>query len=185
LALGVPAYTTLTVFADKEEIGSDGNTGLSSFFLDFFIQSLAAQMGKDFKRVFENSCCLSADVNTAYDPNWADAFEKSNSTLLNHGAVVTKYTGHGGKYGTSEASAEFTHKVISILEANKIAWQSGMLCKVDLGGGGTVAKFVARSNIDVIDVGVPVLSMHSPYEVTSKLDVYMLKGAFYAFANRQ
>jgi aspartyl aminopeptidase len=184
MELKTPEYTILTVFADKEEIGSNGNTGLESFFLEFFITDLAESLGVNIRRVLEKSCCLSADVNAAFDPTWSDAYEKNNTSLLNCGAVVTKYTGSGGKVSTSDATAEFVHKVISILDANDIVWQSGMLGKVDTGGGGTVSKFIARFNIDVIDFGVPVLSMHSPYEITAKQDVYMLYRACTAFANR-
>jgi aspartyl aminopeptidase len=184
LRLDIPTYTVLTVFADKEETGSEGNTGLDSFFFGSFVEDLASKMGANCRRVLANSCCLSADVNAAFDPSWPDAFEKSNTAMLNHGAVITKYTGSRGKSGTSDAAAEFVHRVTTILDENNVGWQPGMLGKVDTGGGGTVAKYIARLNVDVIDVGVPLLSMHSPYEITSKWDVYMLNRAFEAFLKR-
>ena len=180
----MPNHTALTVFADKEETGSEGNTGLDSFFLEYFIQDLAAIQGADFRRVISNSKCFSADVNVAFDPSWASAFEKRNASLLNHGVVVTKYTGSRGKYSTSDASAEFLYEVTSLLDNNNIHWQTGLLGTVDTGGGGTVAKYIARLNIDVIDVGVAVLSMHSPYELTSKLDIFMFNLACAAFLKR-
>jgi aspartyl aminopeptidase len=185
LELKSPTYTTLTVLADKEETGSDGNTGLKSAFLLHFIRDLAEQTGYDYRRALRNSCCLSADVNAAYDPAWPDVFEKNNSSLLNHGVVVTKYTGSGGKFGTADASAEFVYRVTSLFDEKKITWQPGMLGKVDIGGGGTVAKYMANLDMDVVDIGVPVLSMHAPYEITAKLDVFMLKNALLAFASRE
>ena len=135
----------------------------------------------DLKDVLAHSACLSADVNGAYDPTFADAFEAKNSSYLNRGVVLTKYTGSGGKFGASDASAEFMAKVIDIMDANGVYWQIGELGKLDLGGGGTIAGDVARLNVDVVDLGVAVLSMHSPFEVTSKLDIYNMYLAFKAF----
>lgn len=181
LATKKPYYTTLTFLTDKEEIGSLGNTGLDSYYIYDYISYLAQNKGVDVKDVCANSCCLSADVNSAYDPTFADVFEEQNSSKLNHGVVLTKYTGARGKSGSSDASAEFMAKVIGIMDKAKVFWQIGELGKVDVGGGGTIALDVARFNIDVVDLGVPVLSMHSPFEVVSKLDVYNTYLAFKAF----
>lgn len=182
-AVSAPKNTTVTVFADKEEVGSDGNTGLNSKFLQYFIEDLAASQNANSREVFENSSCLSADVNCAFDPTWASVSEKSNNAFLNYGVVLTKYTGSGGKNSTNDCGAEFVGKVRKILDDANVIWQTGELGKVDMGGGGTVAKFIAALNIDVVDVGVPVLSMHAPFEVVSKIDVYMTYKAFEAFYN--
>ncbi len=176
-----PEHTAVAVFADKEETGSDGNTGLNSSYLQYFIADLARLEGLMGRDALSKSKCLSADVNAAYDPTFASPFEARNSAYLNKGIVVTKYTGSGGKGGTSDASAEFTAEVTRIFTAADVCWQMGELGAVDAGGGGTVAKYVANLDVDVIDVGVPVLSMHSPYEVVSKLDVYMTNKAVSAF----
>jgi len=176
-----PEYTALTVLTDKEEVGSDGNTGLNSSYMKYFIEDLARLEGFAGRDVMRNSKCLSADVNAAYDPTWASTFEKNNCSVINGGVCVTKYTGARGKSGTSDASAEYVSFVKSLLESNGVIWQSGELGKVDAGGGGTVAMYVANLDIDTIDVGVPVLSMHAPYEVVSKLDVYMAYKAFKVF----
>jgi M18 family aminopeptidase len=181
LATKNPEYTTVTILTDKEEIGSNGNTGSESNFLYDYIGYLAQAEGVDLKDVLAHSACLSADVNGAYDPTFADAFEAKNSSYLNRGVVLTKYTGSGGKFGASDASAEFMAKVIDIMDANGVYWQIGELGKLDLGGGGTIAGDVARLNVDVVDLGVAVLSMHSPFEVTSKLDIYNMYLAFKAF----
>ena len=177
-----PAFTTVCVLTDKEETGSDGNTGLAGDFLFHFLEMLAESQKADYRLMYANSKCLSADVNAAYDPTFPGPFEKQNSSFVNHGVVVTKYTGARGKSGTSDASAEFMGEVTLMLDKAGVAWQTGELGKVDSGGGGTIAKFVANRNIDVVDVGVPVLSMHSPFEVTGKLDVYHTYLAFKAFA---
>ncbi len=176
-----PEFTCLTVLTDKEETGSDGNTGLKSFYLPYFIADLARQAGVEAHDVMSKSECLSADVNAAFDPTFAGPFEKMNTSFVNRGIVVTKYTGSGGKGGTSDASAEFVGKVRKTFDDANVIWQMGELGKVDAGGGGTVAKYVANLDIDVIDVGVPVLSMHAPFEVISKVDVYMAYKAFSAF----
>lgn len=181
IATKKPYYTTVTILTDKEEIGSLGNTGLDSYYVYDYISFLAQNKGVDVKEVCANSCCLSADVNSAYDPTFADVFEEQNSSWLNHGVVLTKYTGARGKSGSSDASAEYMAKVIEIMDKAKVFWQIGELGKVDVGGGGTIALDVARFNIDVVDLGVPVLSMHSPFEVVSKLDVYNTYLAFKAF----
>ncbi|MBR5923412.1 MAG: aminopeptidase [Clostridia bacterium] len=176
-----PEKTAVAILADKEEIGSEGNTGLNSAFLAHVIHDISLNDGSDETVAFRHSSCLSADVNAAIDPTFADAQEKRNASFLNHGAVITKYTGHGGKYDTSDACAEFVAKIRALLDKAGIVWQIGELGKVDGGGGGTVAKYIADLGADVIDVGVPVLSMHAPFEVTAKLDVYMCNRAMYEF----
>ena len=181
LDVETPEQTCITYLTDKEEIGSDGNTGMQSDFLRYFIYDLAKQDGVEGYRAISQSTCLSADVNAAFDPTYASAFEAKNSCYINNGVVISKYTGHGGKYDTSDASAEFMGKVRSLLERNNILWQIGELGRVDLGGGGTIAKYVANMNVDVIDLGVPVLSMHAPFEIVSKTDVYMAYRAFLEF----
>lgn len=176
-----PEYTAVTVLTDKEETGSDGNTGLNSSYLKYFIEDLARLEGCEGRDVFSNSKCLSADVNAAYDPTWSVQFEKNNASYINQGVVVTKFTGARGKSGTSDASAEYVSFVKNLMESNGVLWQSGELGKVDGGGGGTVAMYIANLDVDVIDVGVPVLSMHSPYEIVSKIDTYMAYKAFLTF----
>lgn len=176
-----PQHTVLTVLADREEIGSDGNTGLNSEFMRYFIEDLAEKEGLKVRHVLSKSKCLSADVTAAFDPTYASAYEKTNSTFVNNGVAMSKYTGSRGKSGTSEATAEFVAEVRSIFEKNDVLWQIGELGKVDGGGGGTVAMFVANLDVDVLDVGVPVLSMHAPFEVVSKTDVYMTYKGVKAF----
>ena len=176
-----PEDTIITVLADKEETGSDGNTGLHCDYLRYFIADLAQMDGFEPRHVLSKSSCLSADVTAAYDPHFASCFETNNSCFVNCGVGICKYTGSGGKGGTSDANAEFLAKVRKIFDDADVLWQIGELGKVDQGGGGTVAKFVANMNVDVIDVGVPVLSMHAPFEVVSKLDVYSAYKGFKAF----
>lgn len=176
-----PAYTVLTVLTDKEETGSDGNTGLNSSYLKYFISELAVMGGEEPWRVLSASECLSADVNAAFDPMFADVSEPKNASYINKGVVITKYTGARGKSGTSDASAEFMGKIRRMLDKENVVWQIGELGKVDAGGGGTVALFIANLDIDVVDLGVPVLSMHAPFEVISKFDLYMAFRAFKAF----
>lgn len=176
-----PTYTSILVLADKEETGSNGNTGLESMFLVHFIEYLAQMQGVDYKMVLRNSKCLSADVNAAFDPTFPQVMEANNSCYINKGCVITKYTGSRGKGGTSDASAEFVGFVTDILEEAGVYWQTGELGAVDVGGGGTVAKCIANHNVDVVDIGVPILSMHSPFELASKLDIYNTYAAFKAF----
>ncbi len=176
-----PDYTVISVLTDKEETGSDGNTGLQSSYLKYFIAYLAKANGLEVYQVLSKSECLSADVNSAYDPTFNSVFEKNNTSFLNKGVVITKYTGARGKSGTSDASAEYMGKIRAMLDKSNVVWQIGELGKVDAGGGGTVAKYIANLDIDVVDLGVPVLSMHAPYEVISKLDLYMAYRAFYEF----
>ena len=131
------------------------------------------------------SKCLSADVNCAFDPTYPDVTAKDNTAQLNHGVVITKYTGSGGKYGTNDASAEYMAWVRAMLDEEEVLWQTGELGKVDVGGGGTVAKFIAELDVETVDLGVPVLSMHAPFEVISKIDLYSTYRAFLAFARKE
>ncbi|MCL2754390.1 MAG: aminopeptidase [Oscillospiraceae bacterium] len=178
---GVPAATAVCVFADKEEVGSYGNTGLGSNYLEYFLEDLADAQGVNVRRIFEKSKCLSADVCAALDPTFADVSEKNNSAFMNRGAVIQKYVGSRGKSGTNDASAEYLAELRGVLDGAGVPWQTGELGKVDAGGGGTVAMFVARMNIDTVDIGVPVLSMHAPMELTAKADVYAAYRGFGAF----
>lgn len=175
--------TAVAILTDKEETGSDGNTGLRSAYLKYFIADLAATFGVKGREVLSNSKCLSADVNAAYDPTFPDVFEKNNASVLNGGVCVTKYTGSRGKSGTSDASAEFVGEIRALLDKKGVIWQTGELGKVDIGGGGTVAAYIANLNVDTIDIGVPVMSMHAPFEITAKTDVYAAFKAFEAFIN--
>lgn len=182
-ASDAPKKTTITILADKEEIGSDGNTGLKSAYFKYFISDLAKPYGIDGRTVITNSKCISADVNAGFDPTFPDVLERKNAAYLNYGVAIMKYSGSRGKFGTSDASAEFVNDITRLFESNSIAWQTGELGKVDAGGGGTVAAYLANLNMDVIDIGVPVLSMHGPFEVTSKIDVFMAYKAFKTFFN--
>ena len=181
LDLEVPEHAAVCCLADKEEIGSYGSTGLKARFLEFFIRDLAAGQGGDEREALQNSRCLSADVSAAYDPHYADAYEKRNSCFLNGGAVISKYLGGRGKGGSNDASAEYLAWCGKIFDDAGVLWQMGELGKVDAGGGGTVASYIAELGVDTLDLGVPVLSMHSPLEVVSKLDVYMAYKAIAAF----
>lgn len=176
-----PRRTAVTILTDKEEIGSEGNTGLKSAYLEYFIDDLAGASGIKGHTVLSASKCLSADVNAGFDPTFPDAFEKLNAAYLNHGVVATKYTGSRGKSGTSDASAEYVSEIRRLFNENEVVWQTGELGKVDFGGGGTVAMYLANLDVDTIDIGVPVLSMHAPFEVTAKNDVYMAYRAFTVF----
>lgn len=176
-----PKKTCLTCLTDKEETGSDGNTGLNSSYLKYFICDLAKTYGFEGRNVISASECLSADVNAAFDPTFPENFELRNSSQINYGVCVTKFTGSRGKSGTSDASAEFVGRIRKLLDDNDVLWQTGELGKVDAGGGGTVAQYIANLDMDVIDVGVPVLSMHAPFEITSKIDTYMAYRAFSVF----
>lgn len=176
-----PAHTTVCVLTDKEEVGSDGVTGLNSMYTFHFLQQLCQTQGVDYITACKASKCLSADVTAAYDPSYADAFEPDNGTYAGRGVAIYKYTGSRGKSSTSDASAELVNYLTHLMDSNNIVWQIGEMGKIDLGGGGTVAKYVANQDIDTIDIGVPVLSMHSPFEVVSKADVYMAYLTFKAF----
>ncbi|MBQ8794544.1 MAG: aminopeptidase [Clostridia bacterium] len=181
LDVAVPQKTAIAILTDKEEIGSMGNTGLQSDFLPHVVHDICVMQGCDETVALRNSKCLSADVNAGTDPTFQDVMERRNASFLNYGVVVTKYTGGGGKSSTSDASAEYVAEVRAMLDKAGIIWQTGELGRVDAGGGGTVAMYVANLGVDVIDLGVPVLSMHAPYETTSKLDVYMCYRAMYEF----
>lgn len=174
-------HTVVVILADKEETGSDGNTGMSSIILKDILDSISLSLGADPIRVRAASMCLSADVNAAYDPNFADVYEIKNSAMISCGTTMSKYTGARGKSSTNDASAEFVGKIRRIFASNGVLWQTSELGKVDIGGGGTVAKFISAINIDTVDLGVPVISMHAPYEVVSKADLYSTYEAFVAF----
>ena len=174
-------HTVMVVLADKEEIGSMGVTGMQSAFLVDVIDEIARNLGKNGIVVRSNSKCLSADVTACFDPNFADVYEKRNSAMISCGTTMSKYTGARGKSGTSDASAEFVGFVRRLFAENGVIWQTAELGKVDAGGGGTVAMYIANQNIETVDLGVPVISMHAPYEVVSKADVYSTHEAFCAF----
>ena len=178
---GVPDTTVMCIFADKEEIGSVGCTGMKSAFLRHFIEDLAAPYGIAGRTVLQHSQCLSADVSAALDPTFPEVCERKNNAFVNYGVSICKYTGARGKSGSSDASAEFMGWVRKILDEGNVLWQTSELGKVDQGGGGTVAAYIAELDVDTIDVGVPVLSMHAPYEMTAKIDVYSAYRAFVVF----
>ena len=167
-----PTKTAVCVLADKEEIGSVGISGMESRAFEYFVGNLCEAQGVSLAECFANSFCLSADVAIAYDPNFAEVHDLRNNARLNYGAAVTKYTGARGKSGASDASAEAMHHVRSTLDKAGVLWQIATLGKVDQGGGGTVACYMANRNIVTVDAGVPVLSMHAPLELVSKLDAY-------------
>ena len=175
------AHTVMVVLADKEEIGSEGTTGMQCAIFTDLINELAASFNTTSAAIRAHSKCLSADVNAAYDPNFAEVLEKQNATYLSCGAGVTKFTGARGKSGSSDADAEYVGFLRKLFDENGVIWQTGELGKVDIGGGGTVAKYIAKMNIDTIDIGVGVVSMHAPYEVISKADLYEEYLAFRAF----
>lgn len=180
---GVPEHTSVVMLADKEEIGSYGVTGLGSESYPDFIRALCEATGEDFLACKKNSICLSADVGGAYDPCYADAYEAANSTYIHGGVAVSKYTGSRGKGGCSDASAETLSKLALIFDKAGVAWQVGEYGKVDQGGAGTVASEIAHFGIEVIDCGVPILSMHSVTELASKYDIYEMYKASVAFLN--
>ena len=173
--------TVMVILADKEEIGSVGVTGMQSDLIVDLIDEISAALGKNPKAVRNNSICLSADVTAAYDPNFDEVYEKRNSAMLSCGAAMSKYTGARGKSSTSDASAELVGFVRRLFSEHGVFWQTAELGKVDHGGGGTVAQYIANHSIDTVDIGVPVISMHAPYEVVSKADVYSTYEAFSAF----
>ncbi len=173
--------TVIVVLADKEEVGSDGNTGMQSVLLNDLIEEICAACSANPRAVRAASICLSADVNAAYDPNFKEVYEASNSAMISCGTTLSKYTGSRGKSGSNDASAEFIGRVRRMFAENGVVWQTSELGKVDQGGGGTVAKYISKMNIDVVDIGVPVISMHAPYEVISKADLYTTHEAFAAF----
>ena len=180
-----PKKTAVCIISDKEEIGSMGNTGMESHVFDTFISEILNKLGVNrpnlLDKVFCNSKMLSADVDAGLDPIYSSVSEKNNASYLGRGIGLNKYTGARGKSGASDANAEFVAEVRKVFEQSHIAYQIAELGKVDVGGGGTIAYILANKGIDVIDCGVPVLSMHSPYEVTSKLDLYEAYRAYEAF----
>ena len=173
--------TVLTILADKEEIGSEGNTGMQCYLISDLIDAISAAYGANPAVVRAHSKCLSADVTAAYDPNYKGVFERQNSCFAGKGVAMSKFTGHRGKSSSNDASAEYVAYLRRIFAAEGVIWQMGELGKVDQGGGGTVAMYLAKLNIDTVDLGVPVLSMHAPYELISKADVYEAHRAFCAF----
>ena len=173
--------TVLVVLADKEEIGSVGLTGMQSDVLVDLISMISRELGKNDIIVRSKSKCLSADVTAAYDPNFSEVYERRNSAFLSCGTCMSKYTGSRGKSGTNDASAELVGYVRRVFNDNGVIWQTAELGRVDEGGGGTVAMYIANHNIETVDIGVPVISMHAPYEVVSKADVYSTYKAFSAF----
>jgi aspartyl aminopeptidase len=174
-----PEKTAVCYLSDKEETGSYGNTGAQSWGFENFIAALSGE--ENLRRCFLNSSMLSTDVGAAFDPLYSSVFEKKNSSHLGKGLVITKYTGSRGKSGASDANTEFCARVLTLLTRNKIPWQLGEIGKVDKGGGGTIALHAAKYGIEVLDCGVPVLSMHSPFEVISKIDLYTAFRGFTAF----
>lgn len=183
-----PNRTAVCLLVDKEEIGSVGNTGMLSRFFDMSVAELILKVKGScdmisYNRTISNSACLSSDVGAAFDPTYPSVSEKNNQAFAGDGLVLMKYTGARGKSEASDASAEFVSEITSILDKNSVVYQTSELGKVDQGGGGTIAMYVANLNMDVIDCGVPVLSMHSPFEVTAKSDIYMAYKAYLAFYN--
>ena len=173
LELGTPKKTAVCVLADKEEIGSEGISGMQSHYFETFMHDLCKATGACLHRCFEHSFCLSADVSNAYDPIYGETCDKRNNTRINYGTGIFKYTGARGKSGSSDAAAEVMGYVRRLFSEQDVIWQTGELGKVDQGGGGTVACYMANRNIETVDAGVPVLSMHAPMEIVSKLDTYM------------
>ncbi len=186
LKINKPEKTSVVLFFDKEEIGSEGNTGAKSQFLEQFVSDLANITGEDtsqrtLRETLINSYALSADVNAGIEPDFKDVYEEKNAASIGYGICITKFTGVRGKSGSSDASAEYVAKIREIFNKNNIVWQTGELGKIDVGGGGTIAKYLASYGMDIVDCGPPVLSMHSPFEVSSKADIYMTFKAYQAF----
>ena len=173
LQLDMPEKTAVCIFADKEEIGSEGVSGMQSEAFEHFMKTLCGMQSVELTDCFANSFCISADVTAAYDPNFSEVYERRNAAYVNYGVGLCKYTGSGGKGGASDASAEVVGRIRKLFNGNGVMWQMAELGKTDAGGGGTVAKYMAKRNIDTLDAGVPVLSMHAPYETVAKLDCYM------------
>lgn len=182
-----PEYTSVCLLIDKEEIGSVGATGMQSLFFENMVAEVLDRMGcyseLTLRRTLANSEMLSSDVNAGFDPNYAYAFEKKNASYLGRGVVFSKFTGSRGKSGSNDANAEYIARVRKALESENVAYQMAELGKVDIGGGGTIAYILAKYGMDVIDCGVAVLSMHAPYEATSKIDIYEAKRGYVAFLN--
>jgi aspartyl aminopeptidase len=181
-----PRRHCLAIFTDKEEIGSEGSTSVKSAFLQAFLDDILAGMGGKpdealMRKVLFRSKALSADVNGAVDPTFQEVHEKQNACYLGRGPCVTKFTGHMGKIGASDADAEYVAEIARLFEKEGIIWQTGELGKIDEGGGGTVAKHLAIHGMDIIDCGAPILVMHSPYELSNKLDIFETYRAFQVF----
>ena len=182
--IDTPAKTAVCILADKEEIGSVGISGMQSRFFETFMDDICTATGASLYRCFENSFCLSADVTAAFDPLYPEVYEKSNGSKFNYGMGICKFTGARGKSGTSDASAEVVAYLRRLFDKAGVIWQLAELGKVDQGGGGTIAKYMANRNIDTIDAGVPVMSMHAPFELVAKLDCYMTyKGVLAAYSD--
>lgn len=178
-----PEFTQIVLFWDKEEIGSEGATGAKSLFFEYCMEELRDnwEPGVRLATIFQAGAAISADVHAGTDPNFMDVYEKLNAAYLGYGPCFSKFTGHRGKVGANDAHPEFIGKLRSVLDGAEVPWQMAELGKVDLGGGGTVAKYLAVYGMDVIDMGPPVLSMHSPFELTSKVDIYATVNAYRAF----
>ena len=181
-----PARTCVCILADKEETGSDGVSGMQSQAFDTFMADLCAAQGVELRRCYEKSFCVSADVTAAFDPLYPEVSEKRSEAKLNYGMGICKFTGARGKSGTSDASAEVVGYLRRVFEKAGVLWQMAELGKVDQGGGGTIAKFMANRNIDTIDAGVPVMSMHAPFELVAKLDCFMTyKGILAVYSDQE
>ena len=186
LSVQAPPRPFLALFVDKEEIGSEGNTGAQSFFIEEVVRSLIERSGEVptdslVKRALANSKAISADVESAFDPNYPEVHEKQNAGKIGYGVCLEKFTGHRGKVAASDARAEYVGEIRRIFNSHNVAWQMTEIGKVDEGGGGTVAKYLAVYGMDIIDCGAPVLSMHSPFEVASKTDIFETYKAYRAF----
>jgi aspartyl aminopeptidase len=185
-SIKAPVYPLLALFLDKEEIGSEGNTGAKSKFLEWIVAALLTLSGEEMtdmalRQVLFRSKALSADVDGAMDPNYQDVHEKQNAAKIGYGVCLSKFTGIGGKYASSDASAEYVAEIRKLFNDHGITWQMAELGKVDEGGGGTVAKYLASYGMDIIDCGAPLLGMHSPFEVASKADIYETFRAYKVF----
>ncbi len=181
-----PSWPALAIFIDKEEIGSEGNTSAQSHFVQIFLEDLAEavgirESGRFVRRVLFKSKAISADVNGAVNPTWQEVHEKQNACYMGGGICVTKFTGHGGKVGANDAHAEYVAEIRNLFDKESIVWQTGELGKIDEGGGGTVAKHLALYGMDIIDMGAPLLTMHSPFEISCKLDIFESYRAFKTF----
>ncbi|MGP1444879.1 aminopeptidase [Treponema sp.] len=185
---GVPEKTAVALFADKEEIGSVGNTGMTALYFENMVAELAALQKAPcdigVRRAFAHSCMLSADVSAGYDPAFPSVFEKLNAAYIGSGICINKYTGSGGKSGSNDANAEYLQEIRHLFDTNKVVWQTAELGLTDAGGGGTIAYILAKYGTEVVDCGVPVLSMHAPIELVSKADILMAYRAYRAFLNR-
>ena len=185
---GVPEKTAVALFADKEEIGSVGNTGMTALYFENMVAELAALQKAPcdigVRRAFAHSCMLSADVSAGYDPAFPSVFEKLNAAYIGSGICINKYTGSGGKSGSNDANAEYLQEIRHLFDSNKVVWQTAELGMIDAGGGGTIAYILAKYGTEVVDCGVPVLSMHAPIELVSKADILMAYRAYRAFLKR-